>query len=249
MRNLGKHLAYVLSAAIVVIVSISMSAWGCYDPSNAASIEVVLNRPGISHDLAVLGSLENVARVGEDVYVYRSHANSSIVVIVGLQPIIPSKGAPKYIAVRVESTMAKAGDMGAGLPPAAEEELRRALIHELGWLSSIGVIKGLGEEDIAGIGSAARPGLAGWNTRLVYYEGGWKSYSEVVSKIEGAALLKGAGCSWTYNLAMVPPDPPAIPSTTPSGQPDSTIDWEAVALSLALGVVAALMVSIAVKRL
>ena len=52
----------------------------------------------------------------------------------------------------------------------------------------IGVLKGVSEGDLAGILSVAKPGLAGWNSRIAYSGGSWKPYYET-----GNPYLKGYG--------------------------------------------------------
>ncbi|MCI4435277.1 MAG: hypothetical protein JHC33_00510 [Ignisphaera sp.] len=73
-------------------------------------------------------------------------------------------------------------------------------------LMDMGVIKGLTQNDIESIAGIARPGLAGWNNRLVYSSkvGGWMPYSELVAKgiIQGA-LLRGNSCSYSVELGYV----------------------------------------------
>ncbi len=237
VKPLEKHLAYSL-AVFVVLASAAAAVWGCYDPSNASSIEVVLNKPGLDYDLAVLDGMDNVARTG-GAYVYRSHYSGDIVVAVGLQPIVLGRDAPRYLSVRVE-----AAGKGVG-----GEELRNALAQELEWLASIGVVKGLTQGDIEAIREAARPGLAGWNDRLIYHEGGWHPYSQVFQEIEGAALVKMAGCSWSYDPSQVPLEPPPKGQATTTSEAGSGMDGAVVLASLALGLAAALLVGVAIRRI
>ena len=73
-------------------------------------------------------------------------------------------------------------------------------------LMDMGVIKGLTQNDVESIAGVARPGLAGWNNRLVYSSkvGGWMPYSELVARgiIQGA-LLRGNTCSYSVELGSV----------------------------------------------
>lgn len=116
-------------------------------------------------------------------------------------------------------------------PSINEESLKKALKTELEWLSSIGAIKGLSNHDIDEIIGSIREGMAGWNERLVYYNGVWEAYSELVDTIPGATLVKsGYGCSWSYPLELLPDkpplprlsdNPPGIPSTDQTIMPDT----------------------------
>ena len=71
--------------------------------------------------------------------------------------------------------------IGADVVPAfnaSESEIKEALRVELEWLSSLGVITGLSEDDISEISARAELGNSGWNERLVWWEGRWVPYSE-----------------------------------------------------------------------
>lgn len=85
----------------------------------------------------------------------------------------------EYEAYTIDAKVRPAVEVG-------DEEVKRALEGELKWLIENGVVEGLTREDVEAIVSAARLGRAGWNGRLVWYEGSWVSYSEV----PGAKLLR-----------------------------------------------------------
>ncbi|MEM4455463.1 MAG: hypothetical protein QXT28_12165 [Thermofilaceae archaeon] len=70
--------------------------------------------------------------------------------------------------------------------PVSEEEVKAALKAELEWLVENRVVSGLEPADTALIAAAAKLGYAGWNQRLVWYEGDWIPYSQV----PGATLVK-----------------------------------------------------------
>lgn len=70
-----------------------------------------------------------------------------------------------------------------------ESEVIAALKAELEWLVRSGVISGLDPSEIARIASAAKLGYAGWNRRIVWYNGDWVPYSSV----PGAALVRCYG--------------------------------------------------------
>jgi hypothetical protein len=70
-----------------------------------------------------------------------------------------------------------------------ESEVIAALKAELEWLVRSGVVSGLEPSDIDRIASAAKLGYAGWNQRIVWYNGDWVPYSSV----PGAALVRCYG--------------------------------------------------------
>lgn len=86
---------------------------------------------------------------------------------------------------------------GSRLIPAydiSEEEVKEALRIELEWLSKNGIITGLDENDLKAIVSSLRLGYAGWNNRLVWFNGKWVSYRDT----EGAVLLRCVGVPPNY---------------------------------------------------
>ena len=94
-------------------------------------------------------------------------------------------------------------------PNITEELLKKALEYELKWLTTIEVIEGLTSNDIDAIIKTIREGMAGWNSRLIYFKGEWKPYYEVVKEIPGGALIKTtAKCTWDYPVEDLPLTPP-----------------------------------------
>ncbi len=68
----------------------------------------------------------------------------------------------------------------------SESDLKKALEVELKWLIENKVVLGLGEKDVEEIAASAKMGYAGWNSRLVWYNGKWIPYF----KIPNAALVR-----------------------------------------------------------
>ena len=89
---------------LVAITGIVVSA--CFDPMDKYSIEVLLNKPGIKYNIVKLANLDNVVKLSDDIYLYRSHLSKDVVVIVSLQSLHPN-GGEKYIAVRIEPRVIK----------------------------------------------------------------------------------------------------------------------------------------------
>ena len=82
-----------------------------------------------------------------------------------------------------------------------------ALKFELQWLRENGIIKGLSDEDIYEIVSKSRDGLLGWDKRLVYYNGTWTQYRNVVQYFNGT-LLKEPIPLPVINESILPKEPP-----------------------------------------
>ena len=94
-----------LSIALLVVMSFII-ADACFDPTDRGSIEVVLNKPGIEYNVSILNDLRDVVKLEGRygiAYAYRSHYNTSILVIISLQPLTLRRDADKYLAIRVES--------------------------------------------------------------------------------------------------------------------------------------------------
>jgi len=324
-------------------------------------MEVVLNKPSIKYNVSILDDLENVVRLEGRygvAYAYRSHYNTSILVIVSLQSLTTKEDADRYLAIRIESPMKKevlyrescsteiklnevitidkeeakalgwsydlptelnlsenskyikgylhkvidstnirihiisSEDIGTIIsitmtvrdrsefskavtevksllnkafkpsidvkedqftckettyqvlrPIFSEDELKQALMNELKWLSKIGVISGLSDEEISRIIESIRIGYAGWNSRLIYFDGRWVSYADVVNLIEGAVLLKTYGCSTYVDESMLPMEAPkyirpqtSLPTSVATNS--NSYDSIAIIISLAIAIVA-----------
>lgn len=351
-----KVCVYTALCLIILLIINSLTSLACIDPTAAGSIEVVLNKPGVSYDLGILGGLRNVIKLqyewsAETSYLYRSHVSKDIIVIVSTQAITLSKNSPKYISIRVESPIIYvnktlvsyeghltvsnvsvdmneireiAKDLGWIIeisgnrsvfkgylqkviddvkvkifltimsnealmdvyiesyheikeyviksvntflskliktdtflklekkesviknptPKVSEDILKDALAYELKWLKDIGVVTGFTDKDISDVISVAKPRYAGWNDRLIYYNGKWLPYSQAVPYIENATLIKFTGCGWVYPLENIPQQPPEF-SPTSTATPLLTRANEYLAILIVIGI--ALAVALAVK--
>jgi len=99
-----------------------------------------------------------------------------------LGDVVPSPFKSCSFTVSVEHRIVPCAEIG-------ENEVKAALKTELEWLVESGVVRGLEQSEIERIVSAAKLGYAGWNQRLVWYEGEWVPYSSV----PGAALVRCIG--------------------------------------------------------
>ena len=121
-----------------------------------------------------------------------------------------------------------------------EEDIRKALRAELKWLSESGVISGLSEDDIETIVSTAKLGYAGWNSRLVWSEGGWIPYGST----EGAVMLRCVGVPPSF--FMVEEEVVESPGqASSSGLAGESYDLSSAALYLTVSVAVALMAGVA----
>ncbi len=85
---------------------------------------------------------------------------------------------------------------------------------ELELLVRNGAIKGLSYEDIYEISAIAKPGYAGWNSRIVYYKDSWIPYF----KTDNPLLLKCAPPASTFAVTS-----DTTPTLTPTPTPIPTI--------------------------
>ncbi len=213
MRSLGLALATAL--ALVLILS-STNIEACFDPTDAFSGEVLLNKPGVSYNWSILGNIPYVAKVSNITYVYRSHVGNAIVILYldetldGIPILGPNNSNIEYYpGVRIEFPWLKLDNVN-NITKAKENAttlLKEILGYELKWLIRIHVISGITQDDIDNMVSEVKAGYAGWNSRLVYYKGdsSWHPYYELVTKgLINGELLKSIGCRWEIPQNIVP---------------------------------------------
>ncbi|MFZ2411928.1 MAG: hypothetical protein WAW23_10185, partial [Candidatus Methanoperedens sp.] len=74
-----------------------------------------------------------------------------------------------------------------------------AMRAELTWLRDNKVLSGLTNEDLDGIAKEAKKGVAGYNSRIVYFKGKWLSYRNT-----GQPLIKSASGCGGFPPAVLP---------------------------------------------
>jgi hypothetical protein len=74
-----------------------------------------------------------------------------------------------------------------------------AMMTELNWLRDNGVISGLTDADIDNIAKEAKKGAAGYNSRIVYFQGNWQPYSRT-----GQSLYKSVSGCGEFPLTALP---------------------------------------------
>ena len=139
-----RYLYIVLSSLLLFIAIIGIEVKACFDPMDVHSIEVLLNKPGIEYDIDKLANLDNVVKLSDDIYLYRSHLSRDVVVIVSLQSLHPG-GEEKYIAIRVEPRVIEekieklSCKLYLYIPNTSRESVVKALDRacELGWKYSV----------------------------------------------------------------------------------------------------------------
>lgn len=182
----------ILSAVLLSVLIVTHPAYPCFNPTDLFAAEVVLNRSGISCDLAPIRRARNVFS-GDDVLVYRSHFDDRVAVIlreIDDRPIIPLKG----LSVRIQiPTRRENGKLVEAVDVKRKEfDFKSAMRIEIEWLRAKGVIRGITDEDIKGISEAVKAGNAGWNSRVVFDDGRWQPYYETKNPL--LLRAKGDGC-------------------------------------------------------
>lgn len=97
------------------------------------------------------------------------------------------------------------------------------VFRELIYLSEEGVIEGLEQNDIETLSEMAKPGLAGWNSRMVYQET-WKPYYEtsnplLIKTLCGPRELEYITYLEKQATTYPPPIPPYLPPMSPTPTP------------------------------
>ncbi len=264
-----------IAILMVFAIAYSYCVDACFDPSNLYSIEVILNKPGIEYNLSILRNINNVIEVRENVYVYRGIVYRELAVIIYLQgfedskPVLDESKATKfYPVIRIEvvdknliNELEKrySNDL-AKIREELTSMLRYELREELKWLRTIGVIKGITDDDIEKIVQKTYAGYAGWNRRLMYYNGDWYTFEYLV--INGyiqSYLLRFAGCSIQIPTNTLPREPPTTTITTSSmGEyttyssiPSTSIpiyDNRLVTIAIGIGIATAIAIFIVFKH-
>ncbi len=109
------RLISILAIALMLTLALNyMVVNACFDPLDIHSIEAVLNKPGIAYNLSILDLLAAQGYVikikpsfgAKIAYVYRSHVDSRVIVVVSLQPIPIVNDSNSwntyYLAIRIE---------------------------------------------------------------------------------------------------------------------------------------------------
>ncbi len=112
---------------------------------------------------------------------------------------------------------------------ADEFDFHAATKTELEWLKANGVIIGVTDQDISEISKAAKTGLAGWNSRIVYSDGNWLPYYE--SGDANLILLEEAPIAMPMD---VPDGMAEFPTTSVSPQEKSITQWGRIKGNLGL---------------
>ena len=215
--NIETLLKIIAIVIIVALILFPVYTLACIDPSSKYAVEVVLNKPGIRYNLTSLEKVanESIMKIDSSVYqfkyriyyVYDSAKTfvEKIEFLVILYEAKFSNGVPYiedltvgsieyYLGIRVEPITFNT------IVNQTEDYLymlRSVLKDVLHYLTEKDVIVGLTINDISKIVSIAKPGLAGWNSRLIYLNtlGTWAPYYELVSKgLITGVLLRGNTC-------------------------------------------------------
>jgi len=258
----------ILVTALLVLSSISIT-WACFDPSGMYSGEVLFNKPGVSYNFTLLETIMGIVKVNDNIYIYRSHVGNAVVILYiekcidGVPAIDDHNGTIEYYpGVRVELLNISA-DYAHQHKENITTWLKNIFSYELNWLVTIGIIKGIDQDDIDSIISTIEAGFAGWNSRLIYYTGDnqWHPYDELVgNELIYGELLRSLGCRWTIPASLLPDQPPEytishITNNSPSSESGSLgeklgaySDGFYVLIAVITGLLVALTLAFALKR-
>jgi hypothetical protein len=206
---------FLLSVLLTLIFAFNASP--CFSPTDIFAAEVLVNKPGVSYDLAEVALADNVS-FEQGVFIYRSHFDKRIAV--KLEEVDESQIAEllKGLSVRIQIPTKQvmvdgAEDLAEAVDVDKDEfDFKSALKMELDWLETNGIISGVDEVDFAGIVEIAEAGLAGWNSRMVYENGKWLPYGKTSNPI----LVRGIDCGGfaleklRYDETIILPGPSSV---------------------------------------
>ena len=91
-------------------------------------------------------------------------------------------------------------------------DFQSAMEAELKWLRANGIVMGITDRDIADISSISKPGMAGWNSRIVHWEGRWIPYYEtrdpkLIRTLEGTEVSEVGVPEGAVDLAVTSVSP------------------------------------------
>ncbi len=215
-------LAIVFIVIVLNLISVA-SVYGCIDPRGIYAFEVVLNKPGVRYNLSRAKEIfsDVITTVYSDmdaILLKYRHLDALYIVMLyqekfyGGAPYIVSinEGKPieYYLGVRVEFLNNSIEMLCSKSIDEADllcSEARATLVNDLGTLLKIlvekDVLVNLNDGDIK---TLVNDGIkwwrdyrivAGWNSRLIYYHGGWWPYDELVNKgLISGMLVRFSGC-------------------------------------------------------
>ncbi|MEM0376351.1 MAG: hypothetical protein QXI90_01040 [Thermofilum sp.] len=155
--------------ALALLASIA-AAQPCPEPEDLYAVEAVLSAPGARLDFR---ALKDAREVAPGVYAYRSGFDTRVVVLL-YYSAAPPLGV-SFPTVRFQVPF-------AGKVPLFNltgEELCRAAGFELERLSKEQVLGGAGGDMLKAFRAACAAGKAGWDYRLLWFNGTWVSYYQV----------------------------------------------------------------------
>ena len=133
----GWAVGCALAAVIAALASPALAA--CFGAADLYAVEVVLNKPGVEYDLAKLAGAEGVAEVDYFIayaaYMYRSHYDERLVVVVSVQGLryanVRAAGSGPAFAVAVRGLRVSVERLAEGVDRARSELGWRVEAREL----------------------------------------------------------------------------------------------------------------------
>jgi len=219
-------LAIVFIVTVLNLISVA-SVYGCIDPRGIYAFEVVLNKPGVRYNLSRVKEIfsDAIITIYNDMdailFKYR-HLDALYIVMLyqekfyGGAPYIErfNEGKPieYYLGVRVEflnNSIEMLCNESIDEANKLCSKARSTLVNDLGTLLKIliekDVLVDLGDGDIKTLVNDSIKWwrdyriVAGWNSRLIYYHGGWLPYDELVNKgLISGMLVRFSGCGKVF---------------------------------------------------
>jgi DNA-binding transcriptional ArsR family regulator len=184
---------------LILFFSSNISAQVFYPPEREFATEVVLNKQEVEYDLSLFDphiEVETVYKDEFDVYIYRSHYDRDLGVVIyevdeayaglkglSISLVIPTEWVeePGDDPNQTEPIMVLESTVDLDPTTLAWDE---AMKTELEWLVDQSIIIGLTQTDIQDIASESGSGYAGWDYRVVHENGQWLPYNETQSPFE-----------------------------------------------------------------
>jgi len=99
MKGKARILATMAILCMAAVYFIPGPALACFNPTDSFATEVLLNKPGISHDLSEISQSQDITKVTSDI-IYRSHLDPEIAVVLSHSSLYSSED--EYLSVRIQ---------------------------------------------------------------------------------------------------------------------------------------------------
>jgi len=200
----------IIAAGLIILAGalFCVPAFSCIDWSVGFSTEVLLTKPGVTHDMAKLTEAIDVKHQkihfdSVEGLAYVSHYNSKVVVIIAEdvlhEPVRKPEGnGYDYIETKGLDIMIqipyKFGKFGAAEAVNVNRktfDFGAAMAQELRWLQNVGVLQSFSDEDIAQIIPQLTEFSSGKGARIVYLKEKWMPSGGIEGLEQTLSIPKG----------------------------------------------------------